>query len=43
MIEHPAERKKYGAALKERVAAKFSLDKMIWMTEGLYKETTAAL
>jgi len=36
MIEHPDERKKYGAALKERVATRFSMDKMIWMLEGLY-------
>ncbi len=39
MIEHPEERKKYGAALKERVAVKYSLDKMIWLIEGLYKES----
>ncbi|MFA6295564.1 MAG: glycosyltransferase family 4 protein [Candidatus Paceibacterota bacterium] len=38
MIEHPLERKKYGAALKERITTKFSLDKMIWMVEGVYKE-----
>ena len=37
MIEHPEERKKYGAALKERVATKFSMDKMVWMVEGLYR------
>ena len=36
MIEHPEERKKYGASLKERVATKYSLDKMIWLVEGLY-------
>jgi glycosyltransferase involved in cell wall biosynthesis len=36
MIEHPEERKKYGVALRERVAIKFSMDKMIWMIEGLY-------
>jgi glycosyltransferase involved in cell wall biosynthesis len=38
MIEHPEERRKYGAALKERVATKFSMDKMLWLVEGLYKE-----
>jgi glycosyltransferase involved in cell wall biosynthesis len=38
MIEHPEERKKYGNALKERVATKFSLDKMLWMVESLYRE-----
>jgi glycosyltransferase involved in cell wall biosynthesis len=38
MIEHPEDRKKYGTALKERVATKFSMDKMIWMIEGLYRE-----
>lgn len=37
MIEHPEERKKYGAALKERVATKFSFDKMVWMVEATYK------
>ena len=37
MIEHPEERKKYGAALKDRVATKFSMDKMVWMVEGLYR------
>lgn len=42
MIEHPEERKRYGQALKERVATKFALDKMIWMIENLYLETTAA-
>ena len=36
MIEHPEERKKYGAALKERVASKYSMDKMLWLVEGLY-------
>jgi len=41
MIEHPEERKKYGAALKERIATKFSLDKMLWMVEGEYKITAA--
>jgi glycosyltransferase involved in cell wall biosynthesis len=38
MVSHPEERRKYGAALKERVATKFSLDKMIWMVESLYQE-----
>ncbi len=36
MIEHPDERKKYGAALKERVTTKFSMDRMLWLIEGLY-------
>ncbi|MDE2040998.1 MAG: glycosyltransferase family 4 protein [Patescibacteria group bacterium] len=36
MIEHPDERKHYGAALKEKVATKFSFDRMIWVTESLY-------
>ncbi len=36
MIEHPEERKKYGNALKERVASKYSLDKMLWMVESTY-------
>ena len=39
MIEHPEERKKYGAALKERVVTKFSMDKMIWMIENTYTKT----
>lgn len=38
MIEHPEERKRYGTTLKERVSTKFSLDKMLWMIEGIYKE-----
>ncbi|MBU6231858.1 MAG: glycosyltransferase family 4 protein [Patescibacteria group bacterium] len=36
MIEHPDERRKYGAALKERVSTKFGFDRMIWLVEGLY-------
>jgi glycosyltransferase involved in cell wall biosynthesis len=40
MIEHPEERKKYGAALKERITTKFSIDKMTWLTESLYNDTT---
>lgn len=36
MIEHPEERKKYGVALKDRVATKYAMDKMLWMIEGLY-------
>ncbi|MEI6305040.1 MAG: glycosyltransferase family 4 protein [Candidatus Taylorbacteria bacterium] len=40
MIEHPEERKKYGAALKERVATKYSMDKMVWMIESLYQQKT---
>ena len=42
MIEHPDDRKKYGAALKERVTSKFSLDKMIWMIESLYSTKTTS-
>lgn len=38
MIEHPEERKRYGAALKERVASKYSLEKMTWIVEALYKQ-----
>lgn len=36
MIEHPEERKKYGAALKEKVSTKFALDRMLWLVESLY-------
>lgn len=36
MIEHPEERKKYGATLKEKVTTKFSLERMLWLIEGLY-------
>ncbi len=36
MIEHPEERRKYGAALKERVATRFSMDKMLSALEELY-------
>lgn len=36
MIEHPDERKKYGVALKEKISTKFSLDRMLWLIEGLY-------
>ncbi len=38
MIEHPDERRKYGAALKERVSTKFSLEKMIDGVEAIYKK-----
>lgn len=38
MIEHPEERKKYGATLKERIATKYSMDKMVWMIESLYQQ-----
>jgi len=41
MIEHPEERRKYGAALKERVATKFALDKMLWLVESAYEEVKA--
>ncbi|MEN9913107.1 MAG: hypothetical protein RLY66_515 [Candidatus Parcubacteria bacterium] len=37
MIEHPDERRKYGAALKERVTTKFSLEKMVSGVEAVYK------
>ena len=36
MIEHPLERKQYGTALKEKVATKFSMEKMIGSIERLY-------
>jgi len=36
MIEHPEERKKYGVALKEKVAKEFSVDRMVEETEGVY-------
>jgi glycosyltransferase involved in cell wall biosynthesis len=38
MIEHPEERRGYGTVLKERVATKFSVEKMLWMIEGLYEQ-----
>lgn len=38
MIEHPVERKQYGAALKEKVATKFAMDKMINSIEKLYSD-----
>lgn len=38
MIEHPEERRKYAAALKEKVSTKFSMDTMIWVVEGVYKK-----
>ena len=36
LIEHPTERKKYGAALRERVLSKFSLEKMLTAIDSLY-------
>ena len=36
MIEHPSERKKYGAALKIRVLKDFSLERMIHDVEVFY-------
>lgn len=39
MIEHPEERKKYGATLKEKVATKFGTERMIQEVEGVYKST----
>lgn len=36
MIEHPDERRKYGAALKERVAKDFSVEKMVANMAELY-------
>src|SRR3989344_6555451 len=38
MIEHPSERKKYGAALKIRVLKDFSLERMIHDVEVFYGE-----
>lgn len=38
LLDHPNERKKYGIALKERTTSRFSLEKMLWLVEGLYKE-----
>jgi len=38
MVEHPDERKKYGNILKERIASKFSLDRMISDVKKLYNE-----
>lgn len=37
MIEHPTERKKYGAALRERVLERFSLDEMIEKIQEVYR------
>ncbi len=36
MIEHPDERRKYGATLKERILKEFSLEKMIGQVGKLY-------
>ncbi len=36
MIEHPEERRKYGAALKERVLRDYSVEKMVESVETLY-------
>lgn len=36
MIEHPDERRRYGAALKERVTKEFSVEKMISLVTELY-------
>jgi len=36
MIEQPIERRKYGAALRERVLREFSFEKMITETENIY-------
>lgn len=38
MIEHPDERKRMGAAGRERVAAEFSTERMISATEEIYDE-----
>ncbi len=38
MIEHPDERRAYGAALREKVLRDFSLEKMVRETEGVYGE-----
>lgn len=37
MIEHPDERRRFGVSLKEAVATKFSMEKMLNSTEELYK------
>lgn len=39
MIEHPTDRKKYSAALKERVVSLFSLDRMARETAEVYART----
>ena len=39
MIEHPIERKQYGATLKERVATKFSMERMTSSIEELYSNS----
>ncbi|MBU6427041.1 glycosyltransferase family 4 protein [Patescibacteria group bacterium] len=39
MIEHPHMRREYGAALRESVAQKFSLEKMIDAISALYNQT----
>ncbi len=38
MIENPEERRRYGAALRERVITKFSLERMLGEVEKLYLE-----
>jgi glycosyltransferase involved in cell wall biosynthesis len=43
MIEHPEERKRYGAALKERVSTKFGTERMIKEVEEVYKEVSAPI
>ena len=37
MIEQPDERRRYGAALRERVISEFSLEKMLGSVEALYE------
>jgi glycosyltransferase involved in cell wall biosynthesis len=39
MVEHPDDRKKYGAALKEKVSQKFSLEEMAAKTADVYTDT----
>jgi glycosyltransferase involved in cell wall biosynthesis len=36
MIEHPEERRRFGNALKERISAKFGVEKMLVSVESLY-------
>jgi glycosyltransferase involved in cell wall biosynthesis len=40
MIEHPDERKKYGSILRESVATKFTLQRMLDQIENAYNEPT---
>ncbi len=42
MIEHPAERKSYGAALKEKITKRFSLEEMVEKTATAYSGTSSS-